>query len=225
MNLKFPVHCFLAVIIWEGCSVCLWVYPSSINFWMAMGKRKWRKEGGAVERAVCSVAVLAKDGRCWEAPLRIQNAGKNSKSGGWGYWRLHYPVDIKIHIHHTSFTNFAYINKRNSPHQIKKNISTTFWCPDSQCRQAEGTRGRDIKHRNRGRRENKTTERDKEKFVREEKWELYGTQLAVIVKILGQGKNNMRGEEKCEEMDKGGWVVSLFVLKEKLRNGWGRPNY
>lgn len=28
----------------------------------------------------------------------------------------------------------------------------------------------------------------------------------------------MMGVEKCEEMDKGGWVVSLFVLKEKLRN-------
>lgn len=28
----------------------------------------------------------------------------------------------------------------------------------------------------------------------------------------------MRGEEKCEEMDKGSWVVSLFALKEKLRN-------
>lgn len=35
---------------------------------------------------------------------------------------------------------------------------------------------------------------------------------------LGKGKNNMWGEEKCEEMDKSGWVVSLFVLKEKLRN-------
>lgn len=119
----------------------------------------------------------------------IQNAGKNSKSGGSGYWRLHYPLDIKIHIHHTSCTNFADINKRNSPHQIKKNISTTFWCPDSQCRQAEGTRGRVIKHRNRGRRENKTTERDKEKFVREEKWALYGTQVAVSKwRYLGKGR-------------------------------------
>lgn len=32
---------------------------------------------------------------------------------------------------------------------------------------------------------------------------------------LGRGR---KGEEKCEEMDEGGWVVSLFVLKEKLRN-------
>lgn len=28
----------------------------------------------------------------------------------------------------------------------------------------------------------------------------------------------MMGVEKCEEIDKGGWVVSLSVLKEKLRN-------
>lgn len=44
-----------------------------------------------------------------------------------------------------------------------------------------------IKHRNRGK--TKTTERDKEKFVREEKWELYGTQLAVTEDIsLGKGR-------------------------------------
>lgn len=35
----------------------------------------------------------------------------------------------------------------------------------------------------------KTTERDKEKFVREEKWELlYGTQLAVRVKMFPWAK-------------------------------------
>lgn len=30
----------------------------------------------------------------------------------------------------------------------------------------------------------KTTERDNKEFVREEKWELYGTQLAVTFKIF-----------------------------------------
>ena len=54
-----------------------------------------------------------------------------------------------------------------------------------------------------------------ERFVRGEKWELYGTQLAVTVKTLGQGKNNVRGEEKCEEMDRGGWF--LFFKKEDRR--------
>lgn len=53
--------------------------------------------------------------------------------------------------------------------------------------------------------------------MREEKWELYRTQLAATVNTLGQGENNVRGEEKCEEMDRVVvfWLVGF--LKKKKR--------